>query len=239
MRATTTKATTTTTTGGPTRARQATDRRDLFGATPASSRPDRRIPTPGERHPRWIEAEASSRGALAHQAAARRALRRRAAAQRSRARRAAARLQAPGLPQPPIPIRVLPNVRSAERSAPADALPRQSRGIPRPTPRRPVRPVRAAGAFPERKPGSRGGTVTGGRRGERPSGPHRVPLDTRGRRRPPLRLTRRGRVVLAFTVLILALGIFWLGTRAAALTSAAQPESLASPHVTAVHSGPH
>ncbi|MEU0564965.1 hypothetical protein ABZ297_06160 [Nonomuraea sp. NPDC005983] len=40
-------------------------------------------------------------------------------------------------------------------------------------------------------------------------------------RRPPLRLTRRGRIVLVVGVALLSLGGFWLGTRAAGLASAA------------------
>ncbi|MER6948738.1 hypothetical protein ABT294_32435 [Nonomuraea sp. NPDC000554] len=39
--------------------------------------------------------------------------------------------------------------------------------------------------------------------------------------KPPLRLTRRGRIVLVVGVALLSLGGFWLGTRAVGLASAA------------------
>mgnify|MGYP001026068773 CR=1 FL=1 len=63
----------------------------------------------------------------------------------------------------------------------------------------PRRPVRLAAGGRAMRPRRRGP-----RRGERP-------------RTPPMRLTRRGRVVLVTTVLALLLGALWLGTRVAAI----------------------
>ncbi|GGM76973.1 hypothetical protein GCM10010106_24240 [Thermopolyspora flexuosa] len=63
----------------------------------------------------------------------------------------------------------------------------------------PRRPVRLAAGGRAMRPRGRGP-----RRGERP-------------RTPPMRLTRRGRVVLVTTVLALLLGALWLGTRVAAI----------------------
>ncbi|MBB5135147.1 hypothetical protein HNP84_004883 [Thermocatellispora tengchongensis] len=55
-----------------------------------------------------------------------------------------------------------------------------------------------------------------GRPGARPS---RTTLRKRRHPAPPLRLTRRGRVVLVVAVAMIALGVFWLGTRAVGIAS--------------------
>ncbi|MBT2226681.1 hypothetical protein [Nonomuraea sp. NEAU-A123] len=49
----------------------------------------------------------------------------------------------------------------------------------------------------------------------------RAGVPRRGRRNPPVRLTRRGRAVLVMAMALLSLGGFWLGTRAVSLANVA------------------
>jgi hypothetical protein len=89
---------------------------------------------------------------------------------------------------------------------------------------------------PAADPGNR---VVPSRRRSRPAGRARVnrrgaaPCDRGRRRPPPLRLTRRGRAVLLMAVALLALGGFWLGTRAAGAAGSTVGASTAP-----VHAGP-